>query len=207
MRKWKKTMQLPLLCGIRQEYRQLRRSTLLFRRPSTPAEATAGYHNPCRCFVKQFRFRYENAGGNRTSQLVFSSARLEIPPCFKYLELAGNLPGGIRMADDKARETAGGATSPQQEGQNVRMVKCVKFGREMPGLDRIPWKGEIGKRVYDNVSKEAWRMWVEHSKMLMNEYRLNPLDPNSLKIMEDQMREFFFGEGAKLPESYVPPKH
>jgi Fe-S cluster biosynthesis and repair protein YggX len=111
------------------------------------------------------------------------------------------------MADDKGKDTAGAATSLQQEGQSVRMVKCVKFGREMPGLDRIPWKGEIGKRVYDNVSKEAWRMWVEHSKMLMNEYRLNPLDPNSLKIMEDQMQQFFFGEGAKLPESYVPPKH
>jgi Fe-S cluster biosynthesis and repair protein YggX len=50
-------------------------------------------------------------------------------------------------------------------------------------------------------------MWVEHSKMLMNEYRLNPLDPNSLKIMEDQMQQFFFGEGAKLPEGYVAPKH
>jgi Fe-S cluster biosynthesis and repair protein YggX len=110
------------------------------------------------------------------------------------------------MVDDKGRETTGAAVSPQQ-GQDVRMVKCVKFGREMPGLDRVPWRGEIGQRVYDNVSKEAWRMWVEHSKMLMNEYRLNPLDPNSLKIMEDQMREFFFGEGAKLPDSYVPPTH
>ncbi len=89
------------------------------------------------------------------------------------------------MADDKGREAGGAAASPQQE---VRMVKCVKFGREMPGL-------------------EAWRMWVEHSKMLMNEYRLNPLDPNSLKIMQDQMEQFFFGEGAKLPDSYVPPKH
>ena len=111
------------------------------------------------------------------------------------------------MADDKEREASAAATSPQQEGQNVRLVKCVKFGREMPGLDRIPWKGEIGKRVYENVSKDAWRMWVEHSKMLMNEYRLNPLDPNSLKIMEDQMEQFFFGEGAKLPDSYVAPKH
>ena len=108
------------------------------------------------------------------------------------------------MADDKEREAAGPAVSPQQ---SAHMVKCVKFGREMPGLDRVPWKGEIGKRVYDNVSKEAWRMWVEHSKMLMNEYRLNPLDPNSLKIMEDQMEQFFFGEGAKLPDSYVPPQH
>ena len=87
-----------------------------------------------------------------------------------------------------------------------RIVHCVKFGKDMPGLDRIPWKGELGKRVFDNVSKEAWKMWIEHSKMVMNEYRLNPLDPNSQNIMEQQMEQFFFGEGAKLPEGYVPQK-
>jgi len=87
-----------------------------------------------------------------------------------------------------------------------RMVKCVKLGRELPGLDFIPWSGEIGKRVYENVSAEAWKMWVEYSKMLMNEFRLNPLDPNSHKVMEQQMEQFFFGEGAKLPEQYVPPE-
>ena len=68
------------------------------------------------------------------------------------------------------------------------------------------FRSEIGQRVYDNVSKEAWLLWREHSKMLMNEFRLNPLDPNSQKIMEEQMDQFFFGEGAKLPEGYVPPK-
>src|ERR1700735_1830208 len=99
------------------------------------------------------------------------------------------------------------ADEKNSEGQPVRMVRCVKLGRELPGLDRIPWKGEIGKRVYDNVSKDAWKMWVEHSKMLMNEFRLNPLDPRSLKIMEEQMEEYFFGQGSKLPEGYVQPKH
>ncbi|MGH9691228.1 MAG: Fe(2+)-trafficking protein [Candidatus Acidiferrales bacterium] len=69
----------------------------------------------------------------------------------------------------------------------------------MPGLDRIPWKGELGKRVYDNVSKEAWRMWVEHSKMLMNEFHLN----RSIRIR----RRSCLRRGAKLPASYVPPKH
>ena len=88
----------------------------------------------------------------------------------------------------------------------TRMVMCVKFGKEMPGLDRIPWAGELGKRVYENVSKEAWRLCIEHSKMIMNEYRLNPIDPNSQKIMGEQMEEFFFGAGAKLPEGYVAPK-
>jgi Fe-S cluster biosynthesis and repair protein YggX len=88
----------------------------------------------------------------------------------------------------------------------VRMVHCVKFGREMPGLDRAPWKGELGQRIYDNVSKEAWKMWVEYSKMVMNEYRLNPLDPQSQTIIAEQMEKFFFGEGAQLPPGYVPQK-
>jgi Fe-S cluster biosynthesis and repair protein YggX len=103
------------------------------------------------------------------------------------------------MADDTNAGNAGAAP--------VRMVKCVKFGREMPGLDRIPWKGEVGKKVYDNVSKEAWKLWVEHSKMVMNEFRLNPLDPKAQQIMEEQLNNYFFGDGAKLPDSYVPPKH
>jgi Fe-S cluster biosynthesis and repair protein YggX len=110
------------------------------------------------------------------------------------------------VADEKFPSNPAPAPGSQPGGQTVRMVKCVKFGREMPGLDRIPWKGEIGKRVYENVSKEAWKLWLEHSKMIMNEYRLNPLDPNSQKIMEEQLEQFFFGEGAKLPEGYVPQK-
>src|SRR5579872_4831094 len=96
-----------------------------------------------------------------------------------------------RMADEK--------TGPH-------MVQCAKFGRKMEGLDRVPWKGEIGQRIYDNISKEAWKLWIEHSKMIMNEYRLNPLDPQSQKIMEEQMEQFFFGEGAKLPEGYIPQR-
>jgi len=96
--------------------------------------------------------------------------------------------------------------APEPVKPGTRVVKCVKIGKELPGLDRVPWKGELGQRIYENVSKEAWKMWVEYSKMLMNEYRLNPLDPNSQKIMEEQMEQFFFGEGAKLPEGYVAPK-
>jgi len=110
------------------------------------------------------------------------------------------------MADDNCSNPPGPAAPAQPAAAGAHMVMCVKFGRELPGLDRIPWKGEIGKRVYGNVSKDAWKLWIEHSKMLMNEYRLNPLDPNSQKIMEEQMEQFFFGEGAKLPEGYVPQK-
>jgi Fe-S cluster biosynthesis and repair protein YggX len=97
--------------------------------------------------------------------------------------------------------------NPQAGTQTVRMVKCVKLGKELPGLDRPPWRGELGQRIYDNVSKEAWRTWVEHSKMLMNEFRLNPLDPNSQKIIAEQMDQYFFGEGSKPPEGFVVPKH
>jgi Fe-S cluster biosynthesis and repair protein YggX len=111
------------------------------------------------------------------------------------------------MADENSSGNSGAGASAQPATQTVRMVQCVKFGREMPGLDRIPWKGEIGKKVYDNVSKEAWKLWVEHSKMVMNEFRLNPLDPKAQQIMEEQLNNYFFGDGAKLPDSYVPPKH
>ena len=87
-----------------------------------------------------------------------------------------------------------------------RKVMCKKLQKELPGLDEPPWPGELGQRIYENVSKEAWKLWIEHSKMIMNEYRLNPLDPEAQRIMEEQMEQFFFGEGAKLPEGYVPPR-
>ncbi len=109
------------------------------------------------------------------------------------------------MADEKCNSLPI-APAAEEIKPGTRMVKCVKFGKEMPGLERVPWAGELGRRVYENVSKEAWKMWIEYSKMLMNEYRLNPLDPASHKIMEEQMEQFFFGVGAKLPEGYVPPK-
>jgi Fe-S cluster biosynthesis and repair protein YggX len=110
------------------------------------------------------------------------------------------------MADEKCADDAAAPAPSQPAAPGARMVMCVKFGRELPGLDRIPWKGDIGKRVFETVSKDAWKLWLEHSKMIMNEYRLNPLDPNSQKIMEEQMEAFFFGEGARLPEGYVPPR-
>jgi len=108
------------------------------------------------------------------------------------------------MADDNC--SAPPAPRPAAAKPGQRMVKCVKFGKDMPGLDYIPWNGALGQRVFDNVSAEAWKMWVEHSKMIMNEYRLNPLDPKSHQLMEEQMEQFFFGEGAKLPEGFVAPR-
>ena len=87
-----------------------------------------------------------------------------------------------------------------------RMVKCVKLQRELPGLEEPPWSGEIGQRIYENVSEQAWEMWLEHLKMILNEYRLNPATREAQEIIEGQMEAFFFGEGAALPPGYVPPQ-
>jgi Fe-S cluster biosynthesis and repair protein YggX len=87
-----------------------------------------------------------------------------------------------------------------------RQVMCVKFGREMEGLEEVPFEGHpLGRRIYENVSKEAWRMWVEHMKMLMNEYRLNLGTQQAQEFLIQQMENYFFGEGAALPADYVPP--
>ncbi len=87
----------------------------------------------------------------------------------------------------------------------ARMVKCIKLGREAEGLDRPPYPGELGKRIYLNVSKEAWQQWLRHQTMLINEYRLTPIEPQARKFLEEQMEQFFFGPGSAPPEGYVPP--
>ncbi|HZT33022.1 MAG TPA: oxidative damage protection protein [Bryobacteraceae bacterium] len=89
----------------------------------------------------------------------------------------------------------------------ARKVFCVKFQREMEGLDEVPFEGHpLGQKIFDNVSKEAWKMWVEHMKMIMNEYRLNLGTPEAQEFLIKQMDEYFFGEGAALPPDYVPPR-
>ena len=84
------------------------------------------------------------------------------------------------------------------------MVKCIKLGRELPGLDKPPFKGELGQRLFDNVSKEAWRMWLEHSKMLVNEYRLDMTHPQHQKTWFGECEKYFFGEGSSLPAEFKP---
>jgi Fe-S cluster biosynthesis and repair protein YggX len=85
------------------------------------------------------------------------------------------------------------------------MVKCAKLGREAEGLDYPTYPGELGKRIWESVSKEAWKLWMSHQTMLLNEYRLNPMDPKARKFIEGEMEKFFFGAGAQLPAGYVPP--
>jgi len=88
-----------------------------------------------------------------------------------------------------------------------RMVQCVKLGREAEGLDRPPYPGELGSRIYNNVSKEAWAEWLKHQTMLINEYRLTPIEPKARKFLEEQMEKFFFSEdGSDAPAEFVPPK-
>ena len=87
-----------------------------------------------------------------------------------------------------------------------RVLHCVKLNCEAEGLDRQPYPGELGKRIFDNVSKEAWQQWLRHQTMLINENRLSPVDPKARKFLEDQMEKFFFGEGADLPPDFVPPE-
>ena len=87
-----------------------------------------------------------------------------------------------------------------------RVVKCVKLGKELSGLDEPPWSGALGQRIYDNVSQQAWDLWLEHLKMIINEYRLSPATAEAQDIIGKQMEQFFFGEGAALPPGYVPPK-
>lgn len=88
----------------------------------------------------------------------------------------------------------------------TRMVHCVKLGRDLEGLDRPPYPGDLGKRIYENVSKEAWQGWIRHQTMLVNENRLNLADPQARKYLADQMEAYFFADGAQVPEGYVPPK-
>lgn len=80
-------------------------------------------------------------------------------------------------------------------------VYCVKLRKELPGLDEPPFDTELGKKIYDNVSQEAWRLWMEHCKMLLNEYRLNPARKEDQQVIVQQLEQFFFGEGAQLPRS------
>jgi Fe-S cluster biosynthesis and repair protein YggX len=86
------------------------------------------------------------------------------------------------------------------------MVKCVLLGTDAEGLDRPPYPGELGQRIFDNVSKVAWQRWLAHQTMLINEYRLTTYEPKARKLIEAEMEKFFFGGGSDKPEGYVEPK-
>ena len=87
----------------------------------------------------------------------------------------------------------------------ARMVQCVVLGREAEGLDYAPYPGELGRRIYAEVSKEGWQRWVAHQTMLLNEYRLTPIDPKARAFLVAEMEKFLFGAGAAKPEGYTEP--
>jgi Fe-S cluster biosynthesis and repair protein YggX len=87
----------------------------------------------------------------------------------------------------------------------ARMVHCVKLGREAEGLDRPPYPGELGQRIFEQVSREAWQQWLKHQTMLINEYRLVTFEPKARQFLVGEMEKFLFGSGSKPPDGFVEP--
>ena len=85
-----------------------------------------------------------------------------------------------------------------------RKVNCILLGKEADGLDYAPYPGPLGQRIYDQVSKEAWQRWLAHQTMLINEYRLTPMETAARKFLETEMEKFFFGGGSEKPKEFVP---
>ncbi len=88
----------------------------------------------------------------------------------------------------------------------ARKIFCTYLQREAEGLDRAPYPGELGQRIYASISREAWQQWLRHQTMLMNEYRLTPIDPKARKFLVEEMEKFLFGGGSQKPEGYVAPE-
>ncbi len=86
----------------------------------------------------------------------------------------------------------------------AHMVDCIKLGHQAEGLEKLPFKGELGQRIYDHVSKEAWKQWLEHSKMLINEYRLDLTSESGQRLWMTECEKFFFGDGSSAPAEFVP---
>jgi Fe-S cluster biosynthesis and repair protein YggX len=93
---------------------------------------------------------------------------------------------------------------PSPNDATRRTVFCVKLQKELPGLDSPTWPGELGQRIFENVSAEAWRQWEDRMKMILNEYRLLPFQKEAQDLVARHMEEFFFGETAAPPPGYVP---
>ena len=86
----------------------------------------------------------------------------------------------------------------------TKVVQCVKLGQEADGLERPPYPGELGQRIFENVSAQGWQLWLQQQTMLINEYRLNMADAKARTFLEEQMEAFFFGQGSSKPEGYIP---
>lgn len=87
----------------------------------------------------------------------------------------------------------------------ARMVMCKKLNKELPALERQPYPGEAGKKIFEEISQQAWQAWLKHQTMLVNEYRLSLMDPKAQSFLKEEMDKFLFGDGGAMPEGYVPP--
>jgi len=88
----------------------------------------------------------------------------------------------------------------------MKTVMCKKLNKEAEALDYLPYPGELGKRIQENISVEAWELWVNHQTMLINEMRLTPVDPKARTFLEEEMEKVFFGDGSQAPQGFVPEK-
>jgi Fe-S cluster biosynthesis and repair protein YggX len=86
----------------------------------------------------------------------------------------------------------------------ARMVNCVKLGKEAEGLDMLTYPGELGQKIYEGISKEAWQGWVNHQTILMNEYRLSPINEKDRKFLEEEMEKFLLGDGGSDIDNFTP---
>ena len=89
----------------------------------------------------------------------------------------------------------------------AHLVYCQKLHKEAEGLTNPPYPGELGQRIYQHISKEAWQQWQKRQTMIINEYRLNLSDPQARKVLEEEMEQFLFGESDSVPEGYTPPEN
>lgn len=85
-----------------------------------------------------------------------------------------------------------------------RTVHCIKLKQEAEGMQKAPFPGALGERIFNEVSQEAWNMWLSHQTMIINEYRLNLLEPKSREFLKEEMQKYFFGEGSEKPAGYTP---
>lgn len=88
----------------------------------------------------------------------------------------------------------------------TRLVECAKLKKQSAGLTRAPYPGELGEKIYQTISEEAWQMWLAHQTMLINEFRLSMLDPKARAFLQNEMEKFLFGEGSATPAGYIPPE-
>lgn len=88
----------------------------------------------------------------------------------------------------------------------TRTVRCALLGEELPGLERPPYPGALGQRIYEHISQPAWQQWLRHQTMLINEYRLSVIEPKARRFLEEEMEKFLFGHGSGKPAGFVPPE-